>query len=323
MAKDVSIIIPIYNVAPYVEQCIKSVINQTYKNLEVIIVDDCGTDNSMEIVEKVVSQITQNSQVTFKILHHEKNRGLSAARNTGIKAASGEYLYFLDSDDWIIPECIELMIDRVRRHPDSEIVFAGADVTTGEHKWLDYTKKALPEYSNDRDWLQLSMLRRYDFGMTAWNKLVSREFVLRNKLYFEEGMIHEDEVWNFLLSRYVHAASFVPRNTYCYNVRSQSITKTTTVDIRWQRLFCVWDKMVDLIGGYIKDTQVKAICTFIIEKTLRDFPWKYKRTLTLLFLKMALRVHNSLSPYLFIQGLFALFYQRKYYNEKVLNRLKL
>ena len=92
----VSIIIPVYNVDSYIETCLQSVFNQTYQNIEVIIVDDCGTDHSMEIVEKVVS--TYKGTFSIKILHHNLNSGLSAARNTGIKNATGEYIYFLDSD---------------------------------------------------------------------------------------------------------------------------------------------------------------------------------------------------------------------------------
>ena len=109
----VSIIIPIYNVAPYVEQCLQSVMHQTMTaGVECILVDDCGQDNSMELVEQMLARegysvcsdgtlISNHSPLTFQILHHEHNRGLSAARNTGIEAARGEYLYFLDSDDWI------------------------------------------------------------------------------------------------------------------------------------------------------------------------------------------------------------------------------
>lgn len=86
----VSIIIPVYNVAPYVEECIQSVLRQDYKNLEIIIIDDCGTDNSMELVEELV----KNSSRDIVILKHDYNKGLSAARNTGIRRATGDYIFF-------------------------------------------------------------------------------------------------------------------------------------------------------------------------------------------------------------------------------------
>ena len=91
---------------PYIEDCLQSVMRQTYRGeMECILVDDCGTDNSMEIVQQLVA--AYKGPVVFKIVHHDHNRGLSAARNTGIDVSSGEYVFFLDSDDWISDGCIE------------------------------------------------------------------------------------------------------------------------------------------------------------------------------------------------------------------------
>ena len=89
----ISIIIPIYNVEPYVEKCIKSVISQTYNGtIECIMVDDCSSDNSMAIVDKVITDY--DGPILFKIIHHDRNRGLSAARNSGIEVATSDYLFF-------------------------------------------------------------------------------------------------------------------------------------------------------------------------------------------------------------------------------------
>ena len=97
--KDVSIIIPIYNVEKYVAECINSVISQTYDHskIECIIVDDCTPDNSMVIVNEIIRKY--NGEMTFVICRHEHNQGVSAVRNTGIEVATGEYIYFIDSDD--------------------------------------------------------------------------------------------------------------------------------------------------------------------------------------------------------------------------------
>ena len=104
----ISIVIPVYNVAPYIGDCIRSVMHQTWQGpLECIFVDDCGTDNSMEIVRSIIEENQGN--IEFKIIRHKENRGLSAARNTGIAAATGDYVYFLDSDDEITPDCIEAL----------------------------------------------------------------------------------------------------------------------------------------------------------------------------------------------------------------------
>src|SRR5574344_647377 len=108
--KDVSIIIPIYNVEKYVAKCINSVISQTYDHskIECIIVNDCTPDCSMDIVNEIISRY--NGDMTFIIHNHNHNQGLSAARNTGIDFATGQYIYFLDSDDYIYPNTIETLL---------------------------------------------------------------------------------------------------------------------------------------------------------------------------------------------------------------------
>lgn len=146
----ISIIIPVYNVAQYIEECLNSVIAQTYMgDMECLIVDDCGTDDSIAIAKRIIQDYQGN--IKFQILYHEHNRGLSAARNTGIEASTGDYLYFLDSDDSIIPECLELMVEILEKYPKAEIVQAGAIVSEKEYKWLEIEEKDLPEYSNDKN----------------------------------------------------------------------------------------------------------------------------------------------------------------------------
>ena len=105
----ISIIIPIYNVAPYVERCLYSALNQSYEDIELVLVDDCGTDNSMNIVSEVVEKYVGNKKIS--LFKHEHNLGLSAARNTGIKNATGDYLLFLDSDDEIPLNAVELLLE--------------------------------------------------------------------------------------------------------------------------------------------------------------------------------------------------------------------
>lgn len=92
----ISVIVPIYNVQNYIAECLESIISQTYRDLEIICVDDCGLDNSISIVKKYMKKDDR-----IKLVHHEENQGLGGARNTGISVANGEYIYFMDSDDKI------------------------------------------------------------------------------------------------------------------------------------------------------------------------------------------------------------------------------
>lgn len=301
----VTISIALYNAKDYIVNCLESVAAQTYLGtIECIIVDDCGTDGSVSLVESFIN--SYNGQIRFKIVHHSKNLGLSEARNTGIKEANGDYIYFLDDDDTIIPECIEMMIGSLLKHPDSQIVFAGAEASNGKFKWLDYTKKQLPDYSNDHDWLQRSMLKRFDFGMTAWNKLISRSFIQENNLSFVHGLVHDDEAWNFDLSKYIKSASFVKHNTYMYNLHDNSITVGVSNILKIERRFALWYVLLSKLDKKNKEMQIKAISLFIIRNTRSHFPQKHKTSLCLLFMKLSWRSCSLLSIPLFLQGLLAL-----------------
>lgn len=116
----VSVIVPVYQVSEYVERCIRSVMDQTYTDIECIIADDATQDDSIEKCEALIENY--DGPIQFWIIRHEQNRGLSAARNTGTKAAKGAYLYYLDSDDYISPDCIEKLVSVVKDDPSIEMV---------------------------------------------------------------------------------------------------------------------------------------------------------------------------------------------------------
>ena len=108
MMMNISVIIPVYNVEKFVERCVRSIMNQTYtEGVECIIVNDCTPDDSMKIVEKLVKDYT--GTICFKLLNHKQNYGLAAVRNTGMNAATGEYIIHIDSDDYCEPDMLEKM----------------------------------------------------------------------------------------------------------------------------------------------------------------------------------------------------------------------
>lgn len=309
----VSLIIPLFNTKEYIIGCLESVATQTYKGtIECIIVDDCGMDGSILLAEDFI--MSYKEQIRFRIVHHTENLGLSEARNTGIKEANGDYIYFLDSDDSIIPECIEMMVGSLMKYPDAQIVFAGAETSNDMFKWLDYTKKQLPDYSDDHEWLQRSMLKRYDFGMTAWNKLISRSFMQENNLSFVGGLVHEDEVWNFDLSKYIQSAAFVKHNTYLYNIHDNSITVGTSDNLRWERLFALWHVLLSKTDYDHKDLQISAISSHIMVETKKTFPVKYRKSLCKLFHTLSRQTQGTLFLRLFVMGTLALFLPSKCWN---------
>lgn len=301
----VCIIIPLFNSGGHIVHCLESVAAQTYQGtMECIIVDDCGTDGSISLAEDFIK--SYKGQVRFRIVHHAENMGLSEARNTGIREATCDYIYFLDSDDTIIPKCIEMMVGCLKKYPDAQIVFAGAETSNGMFKWLDYTKKQLPEYSNDHEWLQRSMLKRYDFGMTAWNRLISRSFIQKNKLSFVRGLVHEDEVWNFDLAKYIQSAAFVKKNTYKYNLHDNSITVGASDNLQWERRFALWDVLLSRIDEENKEIQIRALCTQIMVETRKKFPVNHRKSLCKLFLTISRQSQGKLTLCLIVQGLLAI-----------------
>lgn len=253
----VSIIIPIYNVETYIADCLQSVISQTFTaGVECILIDDCGSDKSMRIAAQMIAGY--KGDIQFSIIHHEKNKGLSGARNTGIRAAKGEYLYFLDSDDSITKDCLEKMYSMITEYPDTQIVFAGA-YAPSDFLYMDYTKKKLPRHISDAEWIRKAMLQRFILSMTAWNRLVKRSFVIEHNLYFAERMIHEDEIWNFQLSQCLSSISILCKNTYFYNVRNNSIMTEGDESKRLNNRIKLWMYLSNIISKEGKEYEVSSI----------------------------------------------------------------
>lgn len=220
----VSIIIPVYNVRSYIKKCLESVVSQTYiGSMECLIIDDCGQDDSISIAKEFISDY--NGSIDFRIIHHVQNKGLSGARNTGIRESRGNWLYFLDSDDWITPDCIQTMKGCTERHPDVEMVQGGVFSNNKDiENWFSLENKPLtPEFSDNPDWINAQTLTGNPIFVTVWNKLLSKQFIVKHSLYCEEGMLNEDELWSFMLSKVLTKVSFTKTNTYFYNIREGSI----------------------------------------------------------------------------------------------------
>ena len=221
----ISIIVPVYNVGAYVEDCIRSVMRQTYTGaMECIIVDDCGTDDSMETVERLVAEY--KGPISFQILRHARNRGLSAARNTGMDAAGGDYLFFLDSDDELTDDCIETL--------SRPLELEWYDVVTGDFDRLEVLPDGSTQVIVSRFQLEIpdntlftqpSILRTYRvrWNTMAWNKLVKTSFIRDNGLTFKEGLIHEDNLWGFQVACLAATLYALKKVTYHYKKRNGSI----------------------------------------------------------------------------------------------------
>lgn len=210
----VSIIIPVYNVEKYLKDCLNSVINQTYKNLEIICVNDGSKDNSLSILEEYAQKDNR-----IKIINQE-NQGLSAARNTGLNNITGDYATFLDSDDWISLDYIEKLHSAITRN-DCDIAVATI-IRKREHSQkyrVHYTEEKI--YTSFEEKIKACNIPTCCY---VWNKLYKKELIKNN--YFTVGRYFEDVLWIPEIIKKSNKLVTVPDIAHYYRVNSTSIVKT-------------------------------------------------------------------------------------------------
>lgn len=210
----ISVIIPVYNVEAFIIDCLQSIVAQTMTNgIECILIDDCGDDNSMSLVQDFVDNY--KGEIYFTILHHIHNRGLSEARNTGICAAKGSYIYFLDSDDTISPECLEEMIRLINKYPSVDMVIGNNDIN-------DILCCPFGEYTKDPKVIIQNLLNFNGRAIAAQRHMVRSEVIRNNHLSFYPGIIHEDNLWTFQISSHIHSLAFSSKDLYHYCTGNQN-----------------------------------------------------------------------------------------------------
>lgn len=233
--RSVSIIIPTYNVSRYVKECVLSVMSQTYEGpIECVIVDDCSMDDTCTTINELIEGY--RGPIAFKMMCLPENKGVSVARNIGIMEARHEFVYFLDGDDLILPDCISKMMKRIEKYPDCQCVYAGFTSSETRFLWMDYTRKNIREYSNDRDWIRRAVLQRFLLTTSSCNRLVARQLILKNSVFFHPGIRYEDELWNFELSKHLQSIAVILENTYVYVSHPESFVHSIKAEERWERV---------------------------------------------------------------------------------------
>lgn len=251
----ISIIVPIYNVREYIIDCLDSVANQKCKSdVECLLIDDCGTDDSMALVSEWIANYRGN--ISFQVLHHKRNRGLSAARNTGMAAATGDYIFFLDSDDLIKEDCVSRFEAFLNEHPSMDVVICGIELIGGTESDLPRIKESLPEIVRGQDIMK--SLSRFDWFVLAQSKFYSRTFIEDNKISFLEGIIHEDNLWTFHIATKASTLGVIKKPCYLYRIREGSIMTSTKAQ-----------KRIDSLLIIIKEIEMD------IQKNDRDVAYKY------------------------------------------------
>lgn len=214
----VSLIIPVYNVENYIEKCLSSVVNQTLQGIEIILVNDGSTDQSMDIVN-----IFENEHSNIRIINKE-NGGLSSARNSGLKIATGKYIAFLDSDDYIDETMLEKMYKRAVER-DLDIVSCNLTKVDPDQEILGEEKNVL-DYShtyNKYDVISEYLLN--NIPAYAWNKMYRKSLFDKYKITYPEGKLYEDIPTTFELLFRSNRIGFIDESLYLYVQRADAITK--------------------------------------------------------------------------------------------------
>ena len=235
---DVTVIVPVYQVENYLEKCLDTIISQTHRNIEIILVDDGSKDNSGVICEQYAKKDGR-----IKVIH-KKNGGLSDARNKGIKIAKGKYILFVDSDDYIKQDAIEILLCYAEKH-NLEILSGNAVqvnnnvVTTlygGVTEDIVDGKKYLIEAINNGKYLA-----------ATWLRLYRTDFIINNSLYFKVGLLHEDEQWTPYVFMKAKHVGYINYNFYYYVIRDGSITQKQN---REKHIMDVISTCTELVGYF-------------------------------------------------------------------------
>lgn len=223
-----SIIIPVYNVSKYIGRCLQSVFMQQCgeEAVECILVNDCTPDDSMDIAQRMVEAYDGN--IRFVTVSHDVNSGLSAARNTGIAKATGEFVLFLDSDDQLPEGALQALLGTLGSDEasDTDIVLGNTFLCKSNTPAMNFPGKE-PFYVGNGDEEALRQLLTRRFYHIACNKLVRRSLLSSDAL-FERGIVDEDMLWSYLIFRKARRVAVVPQVTYIYEDNPNSIMNTST-----------------------------------------------------------------------------------------------
>ena len=209
----ISVIVPIYNVEKYLARCVDSIVNQTYKNLEIILVDDGSSDRCPQMCDDYAEKDSR-----IKVVH-KKNGGLSDARNAGMAVATGEYISFIDSDDYVSDDFFECLLD-VMNKENSDIAECSV-VKFYEDNRFDEFSDDLSVKTYDTQDAMSALIAENPFHQHVWNKLYKTELV--KDIPYAVGKLNEDEFWTYQIFGRANKVARLNKTMYYYFQRSSSI----------------------------------------------------------------------------------------------------
>ncbi|MCQ2562306.1 MAG: glycosyltransferase, partial [Alphaproteobacteria bacterium] len=255
----VSIIVPVYNVEKFLPQCLDSIVNQTLKDIEIICINDGSSDNSFKILQKYAEKDERIKIIT------QKNKGLAAARNVGIKKAIGEYIGFVDSDDWVSKNYFEnLYLSACTRNFDIARACTKLFSVNGKFKKNSKLNEIiLSAYKHKR------ALKNFDNNIVVWDAIYKNSFIKNNNIFFVDGLVHEDIPFTTKACFYANRVAAVIDSYYCYRVGvKKSLSSLTYKNLLEMK------RANDIALDFIKSVKVHRQTEYI-KKTINKIIWRY------------------------------------------------
>ena len=256
-----SIIVPVYNIECFIEQCVNSVRQQYFSDWEMILVDDGSVDKSGQLCDSF-AEIDSRIKVI-----HKKNGGLSDARNFGLMAAMGEYIHFMDGDDYnASPKSLSLLLSALESLDNPDVLlFCRTDYYEGSGK-KNYERPYDVDFINNAKCptdIFSHLLYAQRFNMSACFQLLRRKFLLENNIFFEKGLLSEDVDWSILLWQQVRTVKAVNCHAYCYRHRSSSISSTISLKtyLSYQFIFSKWTPKLLAMSTAMSDLQLAYLAS--------------------------------------------------------------
>ena len=277
MSSLISIIVPVYKTESYLRKCLDSIINQTYENLEIILVDDGSPDNCGKICDEYAA-----SDSRIKVFH-QKNAGLSTARNAALKIASGEYVGFVDSDDWIDADMFEILCRGAMEYK-ADIAICGFYYVDGSgNKFREIREKQSSLYGREDALHHLIVDEK--FTNHIWNKLYKKE--LFDDVHFPQGRVFEDIATTYKLFEKADRIVFLNSSKYNYQQRDDSIVGAKTVRNEADRCFLLYERLMDIIKRYPNKKEILLAGFYIafadlgyaVSKDKQNYSRTYKKSL--------------------------------------------
>lgn len=268
MTPKVSVIMPIYNTATYLPQALDSICNQTMKELQIILINDGSTDNSQEIIEEYAKKDSRIEWIK------QENRGLGCARNVGFRKATGDYIYFMDSDDLLLTCCFETCYNSCQNHRLDYVTFDAESFnsSTNEKDYSSYDRKNIID--SNRTWngkkLLIHLLIEESFKSPVWLCFYRRNFLIQNKILTPENIIHEDHAFTLKVMLCADKVKYIPKMFFLRRIRPSSIM-TSSYSLRNIQGYVTTGA---LVTSWINNKpEWEPYITLYLHKTLNSVIW--------------------------------------------------